>query len=555
MRVLLVQPRSPITYWSYEQSLPFIGKSAMLPPLGLITLAAHLPERWELRLRDLNLAPLADADLAWAEAVLLTGMLVQADSMHEVLRRARAMGRRTVVGGPAATGSPELFEEADHLFLGEAEGRLELLVRTLEAPGAAPPLRLSPGGQERPDLALARIPRFDLLEVGRYANLALQYSRGCPFHCEFCDIVELYGNVPRVKSPEQVVAELDAVHARGARGTLFFVDDNFVGNRREVARLLPVLQAWQERHGFPFDFLTEASVDLAIHPPLVASMVAAGFSAVFLGIETPSSLALSQAGKTQNLRMPQERAVELLTRAGLEVFAGFIVGFDSDGPEIFDRQLRFISSLAIPRAMVGLLTAIPGTRLWRRLDEQGRLRLDQPAQGDQFTRPNFEPAMDERTLLLGYRRLLAALYDADGYYRRCATHLDQTVFRPGVVVCGSAAAGAMALVRAIWGIGLRGPRRAHFWRLLLGALHRGRTAIARAVTLAIVGESLIRYTQEVVLPRLDRAIAALAPARQTGTVGWATTAVAGRVDEPFAVAAVAAIRSAARPEGSTRPVP
>ncbi|HUL77476.1 MAG TPA: cobalamin-dependent protein, partial [Vicinamibacteria bacterium] len=221
MRVLLVQPRSPVTYWSHEQSLPFIGKSTLLPPLGLVTLAALLPERWDLRLRDLNVAPLADADLVWADVVLLSGMLVQADSMRGVLRRARAAGRRTVVGGPAATGSPELFDEADHLFLGEAEGRLELLVATLEAPGSSPPRRLSPEGEGRPDLALARVPRFDLLDTSRYANQALQYSRGCPFHCEFCDIVELYGNVPRVKTPSQVVAELDAVYACGARGALF----------------------------------------------------------------------------------------------------------------------------------------------------------------------------------------------------------------------------------------------------------------------------------------------------------------------------------------------
>jgi radical SAM superfamily enzyme YgiQ (UPF0313 family) len=535
MRALLVQPRSPVTYWSYEHSLPFVGKAATLPPLGLVTLAAHLPERWELRLRDLNVAPLPDADLAWAEVVLLSGMLVQADSMRDVLRRARALGRRTVVGGPAAAGSPELFEEADHLFLGEAEGRLELLVRTLEAPGASPPRRLSPEGGARPDLALARVPRFDLLEASRYANQALQYSRGCPFHCEFCDIVELYGDVPRVKSPSQVVVELDAVHACGARGALFFVDDNFVGNRREVARLLPVLQAWQERHGFPFEFLTEASVDLATHPRLVEGMVAAGFSAVFLGIETPSGTALSQAGKTQNLRLPQERAVELLTRAGLEVFAGFIVGFDSDGPEIFDRQLEFISSLPVPRAMVGLLTALPGTRLWRRFEREGRLRHDAPASGDAFARPNFEPAMDERTLLLGYRRLLASLYDADGYYRRCAAHLEQTVFRPGAAAYGSAVDGALALARAVWRIGLRGPRRAHFWRLVGGALRRGRAAVPRAVTLAIVGESLIRYTQEVVLPRLDQTLAALAPA--------------GAVPVPTA------IRPAGSPGQSPRPRP
>jgi hypothetical protein len=278
-----------------------------------------------------------------------------------------------------------------------------------------------------------------------------------------------------------------------------------------VAGLLPALRAWQERHGFPFEFLTEASVDLATHPELVEGMVAAGFSAVFLGIETPSGAALQQAGKTQNLRMPQERAVALLTRAGLEVFAGFIVGFDSDGPEIFECQLDFIARLPIPRAMVGVLTALPGTRLWRRLEQEGRLRPGEPASGDAFARPNFAPAMDERTLLLGYRRLLAALYDADGYYRRCAAHLEQTTFRKGVTACGSAVEGAKALLRAVWGIGLRGPRRAHFWRLFLVGLRRGRAALPRAVTLAIVGESLIRYTEEVVLPRLDRALAALPP--------------------------------------------
>ncbi|MBK9517736.1 MAG: B12-binding domain-containing radical SAM protein [Anaeromyxobacter sp.] len=512
MRALLVQPRSPVTYWSYEHSLPFVGKATTLPPLGLVTLAAHLPERWDLRLRDLNVAPLTEADLAWSEVVLLSGMLVQADSMQEVLRRARAAGRRTVVGGPAAAGSPGLFDLADHLFLGEAEGRLDLLVRTLEAPGTSPPRLLSPAGDDRPDLALARVPRFDLLEVTRYANQALQYSRGCPFHCEFCDIVELYGSVPRVKTTAQVVAELDAVYARGARGALFFVDDNFVGNRREVARLLPVLRAWQAQHGFPFEFLTEASVDLATHPELVAGMVAAGFSAVFLGIETPSREALGQAGKTQNLRMPQERAVEDLTVAGLEVFAGFIVGFDSDQPDIFERQLEFISSLPIPRAMVGVLTALPGTRLWRRLEQEGRLRPDTAASGDAFARPNFQPAMDERTLLLGYRRLLAALFDADGYYARAARHLALTAFRPGAAAYGSAVDGATALARAVWRIGLRGPRRAHFWRLLAAARRRGLAAVPRAITLAIVGESLIRYTQEVVLPRLDAALAALPPA-------------------------------------------
>jgi len=519
MRALLVQARSPATYWSYEHSLSFVGKAAALPPLGLVTLAAHLPESWELRVRDLNVASLEDADLDWAEAVLVTGMLVQADSMREVLGRARARGRRTVVGGPAPTVAPGLFPGADHLFQGEAEGRLDLLVRVLESPGVAGPRLLSPQADDRPDLALARIPRFDLLDLSRYASQALQYSRGCPFHCEFCDIIEVFGRIPRMKSPEQVLAELDALYALGARGNVFFVDDNFVGNRREAARLLPALRAWQERHGFPFDLYTEASIDLAGHPEIVSAMVEAGFTAVFLGIETPSRTALAEAGKSQNLRMPPERAVELLTRAGLEVFAGFIVGFDSDGPDIFERQLELIANLPIPRAMVGVLAAIPGTQLWRRLEREGRLRESGFA-GDQFGRPNFEPAMDERALLAGYRRLLAALYEPGSYYHRCALHLDQAGWGPAFAG-GSLLESFQVLARAVWRIGLRGPRRAHFWRLMARALRRGRGALRRAVSLAVVGESLIRYTDEDVLPRLDRSLEDLerAPARPVRAVG------------------------------------
>jgi radical SAM superfamily enzyme YgiQ (UPF0313 family) len=504
VRALLVQSRTPPTYWSFEHALTFVGKAATYPPLGLATLAALLPLHWELRVRDLHVAPLEDADVTWADVVLVSGMLIQLESTRGVLRRARALGRRTVVGGPAPSTAPELFEEADHVFRGEAEGRLDLLVRVLEAPTPDAPRLLSPEHDERPDLHLARVPRFDLLDLSRYASHALQYSRGCPFQCEFCDIIEIFGRVPRVKSPEQVVAELDALRALGARGTLFFVDDNFVANRRAVARLLPVLRAWQERNGFPFVFCTEASIDLATHPELVTAMVQAGFGQVFLGIETPSIDALTQANKTQNLRMPQERAVEELTRAGLEVYAGFIVGFDSDGPDIFDRQLAFISALPIARAMVGLLTALPGTQLWRRLEREGRLR-GAPS-GDQFERPNFVPALDERTLLAGYRRLLAALYSPDAYYRRCALHLDAVPLRRGAFAHSVGNGSLGTLWRAVWGLGIRGRRRQLFWRLVARALRRGTENLPRAVTFAIVGESLIRYTEEVVLPRIDASL-------------------------------------------------
>jgi radical SAM superfamily enzyme YgiQ (UPF0313 family) len=505
MRILLVQARSPATYWSYRYSLPYAAKEATLPPLGLVTLAALLPPRWDLRLVDLNVEPLGDAELRWADAVLVSGMLCMSDSMQEVLRRARALGKPTVAGGPGPTTSPESFPEADHLFQGEAEGRVDLLVRALEEPGWAAPRVLSPSGPDKVDMRKAPLPRFELLDLDRYASLAIQVSRGCPFNCEFCDIIEVFGRVPRLKSPEQVLAEMDALRRLGGRGPLFFVDDNFIGNRREVAKMLPHIAAWQREHDRPFDLYTEASLDLAGEAELMKAMAGAGFSAVFVGIESPSPESLTEAGKKQNLRMPPAEAVKLLTQAGFEVFAGFIVGFDADGPDIFDLQLDLISHLPIPRAMVGLLSALPGTQLWRRLEREGRLRS--VPSGDQFERPNFATAMDERVLLQGYRRLLGALYSPEAYYRRCALYLEQAHPTPSPLRSGSFA----ALGRAVWGIGIAGPRRRHFWRLLVRSLGLGRAAFARAVTLAVLGEHLIRYTDEVVLPRLDEALDRMTP--------------------------------------------
>ncbi len=497
MRALLVQAATPPTYWGYQHSLPFIAKKATLPPLGVATLAAHLPESWELRIRDLHVAPLSPEDLRWADAVLVSGMLVQARSMREVLARAAALGKLTVVGGPAPTTSPGAFPEATHVFLGEAEGRLDRLVRALEDPGSVPERILSPPGLERPDLALARVPRFDLLDLDAYATYALQVSRGCPFTCEFCDIIEVFGRSPRVKAPAQVLAEMEALRALGARGPLFLVDDNFIGNRRAVSRILPEIAAWQRANGRPFDLYTEASLDLAGEPELLASMADAGFTAVFVGIETPNPTSLAEAGKRQNLRADPAESVLKLTHAGLEVFAGFIVGFDSDDDTIFERQRQFISSLPIPRAMVGTLTALPGTALWRRLEREGRLRA-RPT-GDQFDRPNFEPRMGEETLVAGYARLLETLFDEEAYFARCERHLDEAPTRPAALRPGSAA----AFARAVWRLGILGRRRRWFWRLLRRGLRKGGVAaVAKAVTLAALGEHLIRYTREDVLPRL-----------------------------------------------------
>jgi radical SAM superfamily enzyme YgiQ (UPF0313 family) len=501
MRALLVQPASPPTYWGYQRSLPFVRKDATLPPLGLATLAALLPERWELRIRDLHLGPLGDEDLRWADAVLVTGMLVQERGAHETLARARTLGKRTVVGGPAATTSPELFPEADHVFRGEAEGRLARLVEALERPGSVPERVLSPCDDGRPALSLARVPRFDLVPLERYATHAIQISRGCPFNCEFCDIIEIFGRVPRVKAPAQVLAELEALRRLGARGPLFVVDDNFIGNRRAAAALLPEVAAWQRANRWPFDLYTEASLDLAGEPRLVEAMIDAGFSAVFVGLETSDEETLAHAGKKQNLKVPAEEAVLRLTRAGLEVFAGFIVGFDEDDRAAIRRQRELVSRLPIPRAMVGLLTALPGTQLWRRLEQEGRLH-GRPG-GDQFDRPNFETRLDAVELLEGYRDLLAALFSEEAFFDRCARYLRLSPARRAALRPGA----ARAFARALWELGVRGPRRRHFWRLLGIALARGPAAVPRAVTMAILGEHFVGYTAEEVLPRLELRIA------------------------------------------------
>ncbi|MBI1944053.1 MAG: B12-binding domain-containing radical SAM protein [Deltaproteobacteria bacterium] len=513
MRALLVHAQTPVTYWGYQHSLRLTGRACTLPPLGLISLAALLPASWELRLIDLNVEPLTDADLAWSEVVLVGGMLVQELSMHEVIAQARRAGKRVVAGGPAPTTSPDAFLDADHVFCGEAEGKIHRLVRALEQPTSTAPHVLSAWEQgdiatiapePRPVMALAPTPRFDLLRAGKYVSLSLQFSRGCPFNCEFCDIIEVFGRVPRTKSPEQVLAELDAVYATGFRGPLFFVDDNFIGNRHAVASLLPVIERWQAAHGAPFELYTEASMNLASMPELLKAMVDAGFRSVFVGIETPSPAALLQTQKTQNLRMPPTEVVETLTRAGLEVYAGFIVGFDADGPEVFALQREFISSVPIAMAMVGILSALPSTQLGRRLEKEGRLR-GRPS-GDQFQRPNFTPTMDEAVLVAGYRDLLADLFSPANYYARCARlirTLGPTRARP------PDANGIATFFRASWALGVKGRDRGYYWRLIWTALRHARGNIARAVVAAVLGEHLIRYTREDVIPRLNDALRAI----------------------------------------------
>jgi radical SAM superfamily enzyme YgiQ (UPF0313 family) len=501
MRALLVHPEFPTTYWGFQHGLRAIGKRASLPPLGLLTLAALLPREWELRLVDTNIDRLRDDDILWADVVLVGGMLVQEPSMHEVIARARALGRRTVLGGPAVSTSPERFTDADALFGGEVEGREAEVAAIIEGRAGAP--RLVPLRKEgRPSVQSAPPPRFDLLDLSAYVSMSIQYSRGCPYLCEFCDIIEIYGRVPRMKTPAQVLAELDALRALGWRGSVFFVDDNFIGNIKEVRKLLPHVRRWQEAHGFPFELYTEASVNLAGDEQLIADLVGCGFSSVFLGIETPSPAALKETHKLQNLRLDLVEAVDRLTRAGLEVMAGFIVGFDSDDASAFEAQRAFLEAAPIPLAMVGILTALPDTALWRRLESEGRLR--EHSDGNAFGRTNFATVMDEETLLRGYAGLLAELYSEAGYFKRCMAYLERApepaASRP--VRSG----GAMLLLRAIWHLGVVSPRRSLFWKLVGRAARVSMRRVPWAIEKAVEGEHFLRYTSEDVLPRLEAAI-------------------------------------------------
>jgi radical SAM superfamily enzyme YgiQ (UPF0313 family) len=425
-RALLVYPEFPPSYWSFRYALELLGKRASMPPLGLLTVAALFPESWELRLADLNLRPLADSDLEWADLVLTSTMVVQQRSLREVIARCNAMSRPVVVGGPYPTSFAAEITGADHYVLGEVEESFPRFLAGWEAGHAAREYRPN----AKPAMTVTPVPRFDLLDLSAYGSMALQFSRGCPFDCEFCDITKLFGRVPRTKSNDQMVAELDALDAQGWRGALFLVDDNFIGNKKEALRLLPAVTKWQREHGYPFDLYTEASVNLARNEALMDAMVDAGFSMVFLGIESPNPDALRKTNKIQNTVRDDDdylfHAVRTIQKKGMEVTGGFIIGLDGDGPGVFQAQVDFIQRAGIPLAMVGLLTALKGTDLYARMEREGRLLADSSGNNVEITL-NFVPELDREVLIDGYRSVLANLYGPDlrAYFARCKTLLSR----------------------------------------------------------------------------------------------------------------------------------
>lgn len=480
MNALLLYPEFPDTFWSFKHALKFIHKRASLPPLGLLTVAAMLPQDWGKRLVDVNVRTLREKDLAWADVVLISGMIAQRDSAHELIARCRAAGKTIIAGGPLFTLEQEQFPEVDHFVLNEAEVTLPRFLKDF-AQGMAHRVYAS---AEFPDLRQTPAPLWELADVQRYSTMSLQFSRGCPFDCEFCNVTSMFGHRPRTKTTAQVIAELDALWRLGWRGTVFFVDDNFIGNKRVLKEeLLPALMAWQKgRRGTPL--FTEASINLADDEELMRMMVEAGFNQVFVGIETPEEASLAECDKRQNRGRDLIADVKRIQRAGLEVQGGFIVGFDSDVPTIFQRQIEFIQQSGIVTAMVGLLQAIPGTKLYQRLQRQGRLLGCTTGDNVDGT-TNFIPRMNRETLSQGYRRLMEHIYSPGPYYQRIRTFLRE--YRRPKTSHPVNWRYLLAFVHASLRLGVLGRERFHYWGLLLWTFCRRPSCIPLAVTLSVYG--------------------------------------------------------------------
>ena len=481
MNVLLIYPEFPDTFWSFKHALKFIRKKASFPPLGLLTVATMLPEKWSKRLVDVNVTTLTDKDLKWADYAFFSSMVVQQKSAHQLIGRCKEAGIKIVAGGPLFTSEHEQFKDVDHFVLNEAELTLPSFLEDLKN-GCAKPVYQTP---EFADIRETPAPLWELADLKGYASMSIQYTRGCPYQCEFCDVTALFGRRTRTKNTEQIIAELDTFYNQGWRGNVFFVDDNLIGNRRSLKKdLLPALIKWQENHtGITFN--TEVSINLAKDETLLQMMFEAGFNTVFVGIETPDTDSLAECGKSQNKDRDLAEDVRIIQRAGLQVQAGFIVGFDNDTPSIFQRQIDFIQKTGIVTAMVGLLQAPTGTRLYERLTKEGRLlgkMTGDNADGSTNIIPN---NMDADTFREGYKKILRHIYSPENYYKRIMTLFKE--YKSPKFKGTIKFEHIIGLVSSIYHLGILGKERVQFWHLLLWTgLHR-RDLFPLAVTLAIYG--------------------------------------------------------------------
>lgn len=505
MKILLVYPEYPDTFWSFKHALKFISKKASLPPLGLLTVAAMLPEKWEKKLIDITTEKLKDKDILWADYVFIGAMSIQRESAKKVIEKCKSLGTKIIAGGPLFKEDRDEFEGVDHFVLNEAEITLPLFLEDLK------------NGQPRhiyktdlwADVKDTPIPRWELIDMKKYAIMCIQYSRGCPFDCEFCDVTLLFGNKMRTKSKDRILEELESIYSRGWRGTVFIVDDNFIGNKKELKKeILPALIKWNRDKKYPFSFFTQVSINLSDDEDLMRLMVQANFTSVFVGIETPNEDSLAECGKFHNKNRDLIGCVKKIQKFGLQVQGGFIVGFDNDPPLIFEKIITFIQKSGIVTAMVGLLNAPRGTKLYQRLVKENRMLKDMTGDNTDST-INFIPKMNRDTLIEGYRKIVSTIYSPKQYYERVKTLLKN--FKPlqknkiQFRFCY-----LTAFLKSIWHlgiVGLKGKGRVYYWKLLLWSLLRRPKLFPMAVTFAVYGFHFRKVFENLVsLRRAERQI-------------------------------------------------
>jgi len=482
LKILLVYPPYPDTFWSFRSALRMISKKANFPPLGLLTVAAMLPDVWQKKLIDMNVTTLTDEDLEWADYVLISAMVIQKEPAKEIIARCNKLGTKIVAGGPLFTTRYEEFDGVDHFILDEAEITLPPFLQDLDK-GCAKHIYTS---TERPDLRKTPVPLWSLINLKKYSSMNIQYSRGCPYDCEFCDIMVLNGHKPRTKDKDRLLAEFDALYNRGWRGGVFIVDDNFIGNKRKLkAEIIPAIIEWAKERKYPFILCTQTSINLADDEELMQLMVKSGFSTVFIGIETPNDESLTECNKLQNKNRDLLASVKKIQNYGLQVQGGFIVGFDSDPLSIFKSQINFIQKSGIVTAMVGLLQAPRGTRLFQRLSEENRLVSGSSGDNTDCSL-NFIPKMNYETLISGYKHILNTIYSPKQYYERVKTLLKE--YKPRGIAKGKLQFyHVKAFTKSIWFLGIREKGRGYYWKLLILTLLRRPRSFPLSITLAIYG--------------------------------------------------------------------
>lgn len=488
MKILLVNPRTPDTFWSFKHAVGFVSRKASMAPLGLLTVASMLPREWDLKLVDLDVNRLRDEDLVWADYVLLGATLVQKESALTIAARCALLQKTIIGGGPLFSSDRSAFAQIQHFVLGEAEEVMPQVVEDIRTGHLRPTYQ----GVRPQDLHRSPVPRWDLIRFCDYVTMSVQFSRGCPFDCEFCDVIVMNGRVPRSKTPAQLMVELETLRQLGWKDNVFIVDDNFIANKKRTKALLQALVQWQRSTRTGIRFLTEASINLADDQELCSLMIAAGFKKVFVGLESPSTEALEECHKLQNRNRDLLTSVQKLQNAGLEVMGGFIIGFDSDRGDVFRRQFDFIQHSGVVTAMVGLLTALPQTKLWHRLKAEGRLKTESTGNNTEAAL-NFAPKLNRDFLQSGYRELMKRLYEPRNYYQRIRTFLKS--YRPNGPRRSLSGTDLLALCKCFWALGVWHRGRSRYWLSFCRTLVTRPCQFPLFIELAILGHHFRRVAK------------------------------------------------------------